>query len=40
VERTSTTLAPWHLVAGEDKRFARVEVSKIVAEKIRAALEQ
>ncbi|MFM8884780.1 MAG: polyphosphate kinase 2 family protein, partial [Solirubrobacterales bacterium] len=26
VERTSTTWAPWHLIAGESKRFARIAV--------------
>lgn len=26
VERTSTTWAPWHLIAGENKRFARIAV--------------
>ncbi len=39
VERTSTTLAPWHLIAGEEKRFARIEVLRIVVEKLKAALE-
>lgn len=36
VERTSTQIAPWHLIAGEDKRFARVEVLETVC----AALEK
>ena len=26
VERTSTTWAPWHVIAGESKRFARIAV--------------
>lgn len=30
VERTSTKGAPWHLIAGEDKRWARCEVLEIV----------
>jgi polyphosphate:AMP phosphotransferase len=26
IERTSTEIAPWHLVAAEDKRYARLEI--------------
>jgi len=36
VVRTSTPEAPWHVVAGNDKRHARVEVVRLVAD----ALEQ
>ncbi len=32
VARTSTALSPWHLVAANDKRWARVEVLRIVCE--------
>ena len=39
VERTATTLSPWRLVAEEEKRFARIEVLRIVVEKLKAALE-
>src|SRR3954453_9828414 len=35
-ERTGTEVAPWHLVAGDDKRWARVEVVRIVC----AAVEE
>jgi polyphosphate:AMP phosphotransferase len=31
VERTSTDLAPWHVVATDDKKLARVEVVKALA---------
>jgi polyphosphate kinase 2 (PPK2 family) len=39
VERTSTRVAPWTLVAAEDKRWARVEVVKTVVRRIEAALD-
>ena len=38
VERSSTSLAPWHLVPAEDKRYARIEVLKIVLEGLESAL--
>jgi polyphosphate:AMP phosphotransferase len=38
-ERTSTGMAPWTLVAAEDKRHARVRVIETVCERIEAALE-
>jgi len=40
VERTSTELAPWNLVAANDKLFARVEVLEKVTEKMAAALAE
>jgi AMP-polyphosphate phosphotransferase len=36
VERTSTRMAPWTLIEGDDKRYARVRVLEVVCE----ALEQ
>ncbi len=36
VARTSTSFAPWHLIAGDDKRFARLEVLKTVCESLQA----
>lgn len=39
VERTSTHRAPWHLVAGEDKRFARIQVLETVCELLERALD-
>src|SRR3712207_2196330 len=38
LERTDTTTAPWHVVAGEDKRRARVAVVRTVCEAVEAAL--
>lgn len=38
VERTSTTRAPWHLVAANDKRWARVQVVETVAAAMEANL--
>ena len=40
VARTSTGVAPWTLVAANDKRHARVQVVKTVCERIEAALDQ
>ena len=39
VERTSTPSAPWHLVAAEDKRWARVQVVETVADALERALD-
>lgn len=38
VARTSTEFAPWTLVAGNDKRFARVQILNTLCEKLEAAL--
>jgi polyphosphate kinase 2 (PPK2 family) len=38
VERTSTKYAPWHLVEGESKRYARVKVVETVIAAIEARL--
>lgn len=40
VTRTSTHFAPWTLVAGDDKRFARVQVLKTVCERLEARLNK
>jgi polyphosphate:AMP phosphotransferase len=37
--RTSARLAPWNLIAGNDKRWARVRVLEIVTEALREALK-
>jgi polyphosphate kinase 2 (PPK2 family) len=39
VERTSTAYAPWTLVEGNDKRFARIKVLQTLCAAIREALE-
>jgi polyphosphate kinase 2 (PPK2 family) len=38
IERTSTRKAPWTLIEGNDKRFARVKVVESVCEKLEQAL--
>ena len=38
IERTSTAHAPWTLVEGNDKRFARIKVLQTVCERLEAAL--
>ncbi len=39
VERTSTRLAPWTLVEGDDKLYARVKVIKTMVERLDTALK-
>jgi polyphosphate kinase 2 (PPK2 family) len=39
LERTDTPAAPWHVVAAEDKRWARVDVVRTVNEAIESALK-
>jgi len=39
VARTSTRLAPWTLVEGNDKRYARIKVLQTVCERLNDALE-
>jgi polyphosphate kinase 2 (PPK2 family) len=38
VARTSTEYAPWTLVAGNDKKFARIQILKTVCKRLEAAL--
>lgn len=38
VALTSTEIAPWHLIAGDDKKHARVEILRSLCERIEAAL--
>ncbi|MEJ8838947.1 polyphosphate:AMP phosphotransferase [Ramlibacter sp. AN1133] len=38
VDRTSTEVAPWHVVASDDKLFSRVEVLRHLCERIEHAL--
>jgi polyphosphate kinase 2 (PPK2 family) len=37
-DKTSTKIAPWHLIAGENKKFARVSSAEIVADTLEKAL--
>jgi polyphosphate kinase 2 (PPK2 family) len=39
LERTDHACGPWHVIAGDDKRWARVAVVRAVCEAIEAALE-
>jgi len=39
IQRTSPDHAPWNLVAGNDKRWARIEVLRIVCRQLRRALK-
>jgi len=38
VEKTSTAHAPWHLIAGNDKRFARVQALETLCDALGARL--
>jgi polyphosphate kinase 2 (PPK2 family) len=38
VAQTSTETAPWHLVSGNDKHYARIQVLEILADALDAAL--
>ena len=38
VERTSTEYAPWDLIEGNDKKFARIKALKLYCERLQKAL--
>ena len=38
VAHTSTEFAPWTLIAGEDKKFARIQILKTLCEHLEEAL--
>ena len=40
VERTSTEYAPWVLVEGNDKRFARIKVLKVLSDRLEESLDK
>ena len=40
IERTSTRRAPWVLVEGTDKHFARIKVIKTLADRLTRALKR
>ena len=40
VERTSTKIAPWTLVEGNDKNFARIKVLKTLADRMEKRLKK
>ena len=39
VDRTSTDVAPWHIVASDDKLFSRIQVLSILCERLEQALD-
>jgi polyphosphate kinase 2 (PPK2 family) len=40
VERTSTPIAPWHIVEGNDKRYARIKILETVCDTLERALQK
>lgn len=40
IDRTSTQVAPWHVVASNDKLFARIEVLQTLCERLEQALDK
>jgi polyphosphate kinase 2 (PPK2 family) len=40
IERTSTRVAPWTLVEGNDKNFARIKVLRTVADRLERQLRK
>jgi polyphosphate kinase 2 (PPK2 family) len=40
VERTSTEWAPWHLIEGDSKRYARVRVVEAVVAEVEAGMRR
>ena len=40
ITKTSTSYAPWHLVASNDKRHARLAVLRIVCDRFEKALDE
>ena len=39
IYRTNTDYAPWHIVAGNDKRYARIDILKALCNALEEALE-
>jgi polyphosphate:AMP phosphotransferase len=40
VDRTSTRMAPWHIVASDDKLWSRIEVLRLLCERLEGALDE
>jgi polyphosphate kinase 2 (PPK2 family) len=40
IERTSTKAAPWTIIEGNDKKYARIQAMKTIIEKIQAKLDE
>ena len=39
LERTSTTVAPWHVIPGDDKKFARIAAISIACQRLEAGVD-
>ena len=39
IYRTNTDYAPWHIVAGNDKRYARIDILKALCTALEETLE-
>ena len=40
IDRTSTELAPWHIIASDDKMWSRIEVLTVLCDRLEAAANQ
>jgi polyphosphate kinase 2 (PPK2 family) len=40
IDRTSTQIAPWHVIASDDKLWSRLRVLELLCERIERALDQ
>ena len=40
IERTSTELAPWHLIEANDKLFARTKVLSVICDRLKDATDR
>jgi len=40
IDRTSTQVAPWHIVASDNKHWSRIEVLRHLCQRLEAALER
>jgi len=38
LEKTNTNYAPWHVIAGDSKKYARIEILRIITEKLEKEL--
>lgn len=39
IDRTSTELAPWHIVASDDKLWSRIEVLRVLCDRLQAVVD-
>ena len=39
IDRTSTDIAPWHIVASDSKHWSRIEVLRVLCERLEAAVQ-